>query len=165
MTEDNDKKDGFFRKVARFIRNTVILALILVPCWYSVKLQIKLKDSRETADSLRLEIADSRALLDSMKLMQDNEALLRDSLDDQVDRKLDERVSAATFSIDTTTELLTARRAVEESLALDGWLDSLCAQYPEGVSAHVKLHYLDASKVREERLIHHLKTRFPEYDK
>ena len=172
MTEDNKiagnrtkdaEKEGFFRNMLRLFRNLLVLAMILVPCGYAVKLQLRLSDSLDTVDSLRTALNESRAMLDSLKVMKDNEILMRDSLDDLVDRKLDEAASVATIMIDTTLDWLVARKAIEDKLALNDWIDTLCASYPEGVAAHVKLHYLQSRAIRMERLNHHYSTRFPEH--
>ena len=161
--EKGPRKDSFFRRALRFVRNLLIFALIVFSCGYSVKLQLKLKEEREVSDSLKLVISEFTSKLDSIKLMQDNEMLLKDALDDMVDKKLDEGVTAATISIDTTLDIETARDAIEKYIGLKEWVDSLCATYPEGVAAHVKLHYLQSHATRLERLNHHLSTKFPEY--
>ena len=99
MAEDNNvtvpKKEGFFRKLMRTLRNLLILGLILVPIGYSAKLQMKLRDERAVSDSLRHVLGSSSYKIDSLKLIQDREALQRDSLDDIVDRMLGERSSLA----------------------------------------------------------------------
>lgn len=163
VVENGAKKDGFFRRVLRLIRNLLIFALIVFSCGYSVKLQFKLKEEREVTDSLKLVLSEYVSRLDSIKLMQDNEMLLKDALDDMVDKKLDEGVTAATISMDTTVDFETAKNAIEKYIGLKAWVDSLCTAYPEGVAAHVKLHYLQSHATRLERLNHHLSTRFPEY--
>ena len=161
--EKEPGKDSFFRRALRFIRNLLIFALIVFSCGYSVKLQIKLKEERELSDSLKLVLSEYVSRLDSIKLMQDNEMLLKDALDDMVDKKLDEGVTAATISMDTTVDFETAKNAIEKYIGLKDWVDSLCVAYPEGVAAHVKLHYLQSHATRLERLNHHLSTKFPEY--
>jgi len=164
MAEDNNvtvpKKEGFFRKLMRYLRNLLILGLILVPIGYSAKLQMKLRDERAVSDSLRHVLGSSSYKIDSLKLIQDREALQRDSLDEIVDRMLGERSSLAMIAIDTTLDPETARRAIEESIGIKDWVDSLCAPFPEGVAAHVKLHYLEEHDIRLERLNHHLQERF-----
>ena len=162
VAEDSVKRPGVFKRLWHIIRNMLILAMILAPCGYAVKLHLKLLSAQETADSLRTALSDSRALLDSLKVMQDNEILLRDSLDDLVEKKLDEGASQAMIVIDTTLDWLTARKAIEEKIDLGGWLDTLCASYPEGVAAHVKLHYIESRAIRLERLNHHYLNKFPE---
>ena len=159
---DSAKRPGFFKRLWRAMRSMLILAMILAPCGYAVKLHLKLLDAQETADSLRTALSESSALLDSLKVMQDKEILLRDSLDDLVEKKLDEGASEAMIVIDTTMDWLTARKAIEEKIDLSGWLDTLCAAYPEGVAAHVKLRYLESRAIRLERLNHHYLNKFPE---
>lgn len=161
--EESGKKTGFFKRLWRFIRNTLILAMILVPCGYAVKLQLKIKDKSYLADSLRNALSESYARLDSLKLLMDNEALLKDSLDDIVDKKLDEGLTKAMIMIDTTMDWLTARKAAEDNIALDNWIDTLCARYPDGVASHVKLHYLKERDQRLERINYRLSTKFPEH--
>ena len=156
------KKDSFFRRMLRFIRNLLIFALIVFSLGYSAKLQLKLKKDREVSDSLQLVLTEYVSRLDSMKLMQDNEMLLKDALDDLVDKRLDEGVTAATITMDTTLDWETAKNAIEKNIGLQAWVDSLCASYPEGVGAHVKLHYLQSHATRLERLNHYLSTKFPE---
>ena len=163
VVEKGQKKDSFFRRMLRFFRNLLIFTLIVFSCGYSVKLQYKLKEEREVTDSLKLVLSEYVSRLDSIKLMQDNEMLVKDALDDVVDKKLDEGVSAATISMDTTVDYETAKNAIDKYIGLEAWVDSLCASYPEGVAAHVKLHYLQSRATRLERLNHHLSTRFPEY--
>ena len=163
FNEESAPKTGFFKKLWRFIRNTLILAMILVPCGYAVKLQLKLKDTSDTTDSLRNALSESYARLDSLKLLMDNEALLKDSLDDMVDRKLDDGLSKAMILIDTTMDWLTARKAVEDNISLDNWIDTLCARYPDGVASHVKLHYLKERDQRLERLNYRISTKIPEH--
>ena len=163
INEKSGKKTGFFKRLWRFIRNTLILAMILVPCGYAAKLQLKLKDKSYLADSLRNALSDSYIRLDSLKLLMDNEALLKDSLDDIVDKKLDEGLTKAMIMIDTTMDWLTARKAAEDNIALDNWIDTLCARYPDGVASHVKLHYLKERDQRLERLNYRLSTKFPEH--
>jgi hypothetical protein len=163
FNEESGKKTGFFKRLWRFIRNTLILAMILVPCGYAAKLQLKIKDKSYLADSLRNALSESYARLDSLKILMDNEALLKDSLDDIVDKKLDEGLTKAMIMIDTTMDWLTARKAVEENIALDNWIDTLCARYPDGVASHVKLHYLKERDQRLERLNYRLSTKFPEH--
>ena len=162
MAEKEANKRGFFRKVWFVIKAQLILALILIPCGYAVKLHLKLLSVQATADSLQTALAESRALLDSLKIMQDQEILLRDSLDDLVDQKLDDGATRAMMVIDTTLDWLVARNAIDEQIELSGWLDTLCAGYPEGVAAHVKLHYLESRTIRLERLNHHYLNKFPE---
>ena len=157
------KKDGFFRRMLRFIRNLLIFALIVFSIGYSAKLQFKLKKEREVSDSLQFVLSEYVSRLDSMKLMQDNEMLLKDALDDMVDKKLDEGVSIATLVMDTTLDWETARNAIEKNIGIQSWVDSLCSSYPEGVAAHVKLHYLQSRATRQERLNYHLSTKFPEH--
>ena len=165
ITEDSNSngKTGFFRGLWRFFRNAFIVALILVPCGYAVKLQLKLKDTYYMTDSLKNALTESYARLDSLKLMQDSEALLKDSLDDMVDRKLDDGLSKAMIMIDTTMDFIAARKAVEDNITLDYWVDTLCARYPDGVASHVKLHYLKERNQRLERLNYRLSTKFPEH--
>ena len=162
IKDESTRKPGFFRKLWRFIRNLFIVAMILVPCGYAAKLQLKLKDRSYLADSLRNALSQSYARLDSLKLLMDNEALLKDSLDDIVDKKLDEGLTKAMIQIDTSMDWLTARKAVEDNIALDNWIDTLCARYPDGVASHVKLHYLKGRDQRLERLNYRLSTKFPE---
>ena len=163
IKDESTRKPGFFRKLWRFIRNLFIVAMILVPCGYAAKLQLKLKDRSYLADSLRNALSESYARLDSLKLLMDNEALLKDSLDDIVDKKLDEGLTKAMIMIDTTMDWLTARKAAEDNIALDNWIDTLCARYPDGVASHVKLHYLKERDQRLERLNYRLSTKFPEH--
>ncbi|MBQ8061787.1 MAG: hypothetical protein IJ205_07615 [Bacteroidales bacterium] len=155
-------KAGFFKRLVRSLRNILILAMILIPIGYSAKLQMKLRDERAVSDSLRMVIGSSSIKLDSLKFLQDSEALQRDSLDDIVDRMLGDRSSIAMIAIDTTLDVETARKAIEESVEIKAWVDSLCAPFPEGVSAHVKLHFLEEKAIRLERLSHHLHDKFPE---
>ena len=162
MSESNPGSNGFFKRLWRVIRSLLVLAMIMAPCGYAVKLHLKLVDNEKTVDSLRTALRDREILLDSLKLMKDNEILLRDSLDDLVEKKLDEGASTAMIVIDTTLDWLTARKAIEDNIGLEGWLDTLCASYPEGVAAHVKLHYIESRAIRLERLNHHYLTKFPE---
>ena len=104
----------------------MILAMILVPCGYAAKLQLKLRDVYDTTDSLKNALSESYARLDSLKLIQDNELLFKDSLDDLVEKKLDEGVTNAMISIDTTLDWQTARRAIDENINLSNWIDTLC---------------------------------------
>ena len=161
IVEESSKKPGFFKRLWRFIRNTMILAMILVPCGYAAKLQLKLRDVYDTTDSLKNALSESYARLDSLKLIQDNELLFKDSLDDLVEKKLDEGVTNAMISIDTTLDWQTARRAIDENINLSNWIDTLCIKYPDGVTSHVKLHYIKEHDQRLERLNHYLSTKFP----
>ena len=157
---EGQEKASFFKKAGRLLRNILIAALIIVPCLYSVKVSLNLKKTEETMDSLRTALSVSYARLDSMKQVQDEEILFRDHLDDLVDRKLGDNASNAMIAIDTTLDPLTARKAIQDGLSLDSWVDSLTAGAPEGVAAHVKLHYLKAKAVRLERLDHHYSNKF-----
>ncbi len=78
-----------------------------------------------------------------------------------VEKKLDEGVTNAMISIDTTLDWQTARRAIEENINLSNWIDTLCIKYPDGVASHVKLHYIKEHDQRSERLNHYLSTKFP----
>ncbi len=159
-TQEKPNKDGFFKKLWRFIRNIFILGLIIFLAGYSVKLRFQLRESNEAVDSLRAVIESNYVKLDSLILLQDQEAMLRDSLDDVVDRMLGDRATLAMITIDTTLDLSTAQKAIEESVDLQGWVDSLCAPFPEGVSAHVKLHFLKEQTTRLERLNYRLNNKF-----
>ena len=151
---------GFFKRLVRFLRNLLIFIMIIVPCLYAVKVRLNLRKTEVTVDSLRTALAASYARLDSMKRVQDDDMLTRDYLDDLVDRKLGENASNAMISIDTTLDEAIARRIIKESMSLDYWVDSLIANVPEGVAAHVKLHYIKSKAVRLERLDHHCSTKF-----
>ena len=151
---------GIFHKAVRTLRAILILALIIVPCGYAAKLGQSLHRATERIDSLNLALECSKAMVDSMKIIQDNEILNRDSLEDMVDKKLEEESSEAMIVIDTTQDWMTARKAIEEKTNLDGWIDSLCAPYPEGVAAHVKLHYIESRAIRLERLNHRYESKF-----
>ena len=157
---EGQEKEGFFRKVGRFLRNLLIITLIVVPCLFSVKEHLNLRKTEVTVDSLRSALAESYAKLDSMKRIQDDDMLTRDYLDDLVDRKLGENASNAMISLDTVLDAALARKIINESLSLDYWVDSLTTNVPEGVAAHVKLHYIKAKAVRRERLDHHYSTKF-----
>ncbi len=154
------KKDGFFRRLGRFLRNLLITALIIVPIGYSAKLQLKLQKEYRVTDSLRTALEYSRILLDSLKIMQDKEAMLMDSLDDMVDKKLDELATLAMMTMDTTLDWHVARQAIDDRLGHGGWVDTLCASYPESVAAHVKLHYIESRATRIERLNLRLSNKF-----
>ena len=159
MAEDN----GFFKRMLRFLRNLLVFAMIVVSVGYSVKMHLKLREERAVSDSRRSALKSTGIKVDSLKLLQDNEALQRDSLDDIVDRMLGERSSQAMIAIDTTLDAGTARKAIEGSLGIRGWVDTLCAPYPEGVAAHVKLHFIEEQAIRLERLNHHFSTKFPDH--
>ena len=158
---DRPRKGGFFRRVFRFFKDLVIVCLIVFPCGYAFKMHQRLERSNATADSLRTALAASYSKLDSMKTIQDNEVLVRDSLEDLVDRRLEEGAGYAAIVIDTASNWLTARRAIDESISLQDWVDATCSPYSEAIAAHVKLHYLQAYPVRLERLNQQLQARFP----
>ena len=139
MGKDGDTGTSFWKRLLRTIRNLIIAALIIVPCLYSVKIRLKLNDMDNSVDSLRSALAAS-----------------------YLDRQLGDRSTEAMFTIDTTIDASIARKAIQASMDLDNWVDSLRAPYPEGVSAHVKLHYLQSKAQRLERLQHHYSERFGE---
>ena len=156
------KKEGFFRRLVRFIRNLIVIAMIVVPVGYSAKLQLRIRNMAMERDSLSNALSQSMAKLDSIKLIEDKEMMLMDSLDDQVDKKLDELASLASITIDTTLDWNVARQAIDDRLELGGWVDSLCASYPESVAAHVKLHFIRSKATRIERLNLRLSNKFNE---
>lgn len=162
MGNDGDKGTSFWKRLLRTLRNLTIAALIIAPCLYAVKIRLKLSDIDNSVDSLRSALAASYQIIDSLKAIQDDEILTRDRLDDMVDRKLGDRSTEAMFTMDTTIDASIARRAIQASMDLDSWVDSLRAPYPEGVSAHVKLRYLQSKAQRLERLQHHYTERFGE---
>jgi len=160
--EDEKKGSGFFKKLGRAIRNILIIGSIIALSLYSIKLRIQLKDSGSTIDSLRNELSSSYLKIDSLKTLQDKEVLMRDSLEDLIDRRLGDRASEIMITIDTTLDASVAMRAIEERMRMDEWVDSISAPYPEGVAAHVKLHYLKSRSVRLERLNQLYSTKFGE---
>ena len=162
MDSPGDNSAGFWRKLLRIIRNVLILVLILAPCLYSITLKIRLDQAGESIDSLRFALASGMQVIDSLKTLQDNDILTRDRLDDMVDRKLGDRATEVMFMIDTTIDASIARKVIEEKMDLESWVDSLRAPYPEGVSAHVKLRYLESLSMRMERIRHHYNERFGE---
>ncbi len=162
MGKDGDTGSSFWKRLLRTLRNLIIAALIIVPCLYSVKIRLKLNDMDNSVDSLRSALAASYQIIDSLKTIQDDEILTRDRLDDMIDRKLGDRSTEAMFTIDTTIDASIATKAIQASMDLDNWVDSLRSPYPEGVSAHVKLHYLQSKAQRLERLQHHYSERFGE---
>ena len=135
IVEESSKKPGFFKRLWRFIRNTMILAMILVPCGYAAKLQLKLRDVYDTTDSLKNALSESYARLDSLKLIQDNELLFKDSLDDLVEKKLDEGVTNAMISIDTTQLPLPSDGILYHEIKLRS-VESGLAILNDGLEAH-----------------------------
>ena len=95
----------------------------------------------KTIDSLRNALSESYARLDSLKLLADNELLVRDSLNDLIDRKLDDGVTRASFIIDTTRDWMIAQQAIIDNIQIKWWVDSLCRTFPETLAAMVKYHY------------------------
>ena len=160
MGSDGGTGNSFWKRLLRTLKNLVIAALIIIPCLFAVKIRLRLDDINKSVDSLRSALNASYRTIDSLKTIQDEELLTRDCLDDLVDRKLGDRATEAMFTMDTTVDASIAREAIQASMDLDNWVDSLRAPYPEGVSAQVKLRYLQSRANRLERLQHHYSERF-----
>ena len=160
MEEESGKKNGFWRRFLKVLGNILVASLIIVPCLFSLKLKFKLDESQATVDSLQYLLSANRRAIDSLKTIQDNEILMRDSLEDLVDRTLGERASIAMIAIDTTLDEDIARREVAEKLALESWVDSITEPFPEGVAAHVRLRFIRSKAQRMERLEHLISSKF-----
>ena len=95
----------------KFFRGLLLAALILTPSYFAIRQRIDMGKTDKTIDSLRNALSESYARLDSLKLLADNELLVRDSLNDLIDRKLDDGVTRASFIIDTTRDWMIAQQA------------------------------------------------------
>ena len=124
-----------------FFRSLLLAALILTPSYFAIRQRIDMGKTDKRIDSLRNALAESHAMLDSLKLLADNELLVRDSLNDLIDRKLDDGVTKASFIIDTTRDWMIAQQAITNNIQLKYWVDSLCRSFPESLAAMVKYHY------------------------
>lgn len=124
-----------------FFRGLLLAALILTPSYFAIRQRIDMGKTDKTIDSLRNALSESYARLDSLKLLADNELLVRDSLNDLIDRKLDDGVTRASFIIDTTRDWMIAQQAIIDNIQIKWWVDSLCRTFPETLSAMVKYHY------------------------
>ena len=125
----------------KFFRGLLIAALILAPSYFAIRQRIDMGKTEKKIDSLWTALADSYERLDSLKLLADNELLIRDSLNDLIDRKLDDGVTRASFIIDTTRDWMIAQQAIIDNIQLKQWVDSLCRTFPETLAAMVKYHY------------------------
>lgn len=125
----------------KFFRGLLLAALILTPSYFAIRQRIDTGKTDKTIDSLRNALSESYARLDSLKLLADNELLVRDSLNDLIDRKLDDGVTRASFIIDTTRDWMIAQQAIIDNIQIKWWVDSLCRSFPETLSAMVKYHY------------------------
>lgn len=125
----------------KFFRGLLLAALILTPSYFAIRQRIDMGKTDKTIDSLRNALSESHARLDSLKLLADNELLVRDSLNDLIDRKLDDGVTRASFIIDTTRDWMIAQQAIIDNIQIKWWVDSLCRTFPETLSAMVKYHY------------------------
>ena len=125
----------------KFFRGLLLAALILTPSYFAIRQRIDTGKTDKTIDSLRNALSESYARLDSLKLLADNELLVRDSLNDLIDRKLDDGVTRASFIIDTTRDWMIAQQAIIDNIQIKWWVDSLCRTFPETLSAMVKYHY------------------------
>ena len=125
----------------KFFRGLLLAALILTPSYFAIRQRIDMGKTDKTIDSLRNALSESYARLDSLKLLADNELLVRDSLNDLIDRKLDDGVTRASFIIDTTRDWMIAQQAIIDNIQIKWWVDSLCRSFPETLSAMVKYHY------------------------
>lgn len=125
----------------KFFRGLLLAALILTPSYFAIRQRIDMGKTDKTIDSLRNALSESYARLDSLKLLADNELLVRDSLNDLIDRKLDDGVTRASFIIDTTRDWMIAQQAIIDNIQIKWWVDSLCRTFPETLSAMVKYHY------------------------
>ena len=125
----------------KFFRGLLLAALILTPSYFAIRQRIDIGKTDKTIDSLRNALSESYARLDSLKLLADNELLVRDSLNDLIDRKLDDGVTRASFIIDTTRDWMIAQQAIIDNIQIKWWVDSLCRSFPETLSAMVKYHY------------------------
>ena len=125
----------------KFFRGLLLAALILTPSYFAIRQRIDMSKTDKTIDSLRNALSESYARLDSLKLLADNELLVRDSLNDLIDRKLDDGVTRASFIIDTTRDWMIAQQAIIDNIQIKWWVDSLCRSFPETLSAMVKYHY------------------------
>ena len=162
MGQDGETGTSFWKRLLRTLRNLIIAALIIIPGLYSIKIRLRLSEVDNTVDSLRSALSDSYQIIDSLKTIQDDEIMTRDRLDDIVDKKLGDMSTEAMFTIDTTVDASIAMMAIQASMDLDNWVDSLRAPYPESVSDHVNLRYLQSRSQRLERLQHHYSERFGE---
>lgn len=136
-------KAAFERKHTplKIFRGLLLAALILTPSYFAIRQRIDMGKTDKRIDSLRNALAESYARLDSLKLLADNELLIRDSLNDLIDRKLDDGVTKASFIIDTTRDWMIAQQAITNNIQLKYWVDSLCRSLPETLAAMVKYHY------------------------
>ena len=125
----------------KFFRGLLLAALILTPSYFAIRQRIDMGKTDKTIDSLRNALSESYARLDSLKLLADNELLVRDSLNDLIDRKLDDGVTRASFIIDTTRDWMIAQQAIIDNIQIKWGVDSLCRTFPETLSAMVKYHY------------------------
>ena len=125
----------------KFFRGLLLAALVLTPSYFAIRQRIDMGKTDKTIDSLRNALSESYARLDSLKLLADNELLVRDSLNDLIDRKLDDGVTRASFIIDTTRDWMIAQQAIIDNIQIKWWVDSLCRSFPETLSAMVKYHY------------------------
>ena len=125
----------------KFFRGLLLAALILTPSYFAIRQRIDMGKTDKPIDSLRNALSESYARLDSLKLLADNELLVRDSLNDLIDRKLDDGVTRASFIIDTTRDWMIAQQAIIDNIQIKWWVDSLCRSFPETLSAMVKYHY------------------------
>lgn len=125
----------------KFFRGLLLAALILTPSYFAIRQRIDMGKTDKTIDSLKNALSESYARLDSLKLLADNELLVRDSLNDLIDRKLDDGVTRASFIIDTTRDWMIAQQAIIDNIQIKWWVDSLCRTFPETLSAMVKYHY------------------------
>ena len=125
----------------KFFRGLLLAALILTPSYFAIRQRLDMGKTDKTIDSLRNALSESYARLDSLKLLADNELLVRDSLNDLIDRKLDDGVTRASFIIDTTRDWMIAQQAIIDNIQIKWWVDSLCRTFPETLSAMVKYHY------------------------
>lgn len=125
----------------KFFRGLLLAALILTPSYFAIRQRIDMGKTDKTIDSLRNALSESYARLDSLKLLADNELLVRDSLNDLIDRKLDDGVTRASFIIDTTRDWMIAQQAIIDNIQIKWWVDSLCRTFPETLAAMVKYHY------------------------
>lgn len=150
----NKKRNKRFRRVEqiidafhgrnrpwKFFRSVLVAGLIAAPSYFAVQQQITLHEKNHTLDSLRTALSHSFNKLDSLKLMADDKLIIRDSINDMVDRRLEEAVTLARIVIDTTKDISIARDAIQEHIGLSFWVDSLCRTYPEELAAMVQYHY------------------------
>ena len=161
--ETPKKKVGVWRSFVRFFRNLMIVAAIVIPTGYSVKLRLKLDDKQHTIDSLRQIVQEGASILDSLKEKEDQELIMIDAMDRYVDGLIVNAFTQAIMAIDTTIDAAVARRIIEENMNLDDRIDSVCTDLPVRIEEHIRLRYIQSVNPQIEKLNTIVEERFGQF--